>query len=321
VSQQPTAIERSDGSTGLVFPGQGTQRNGMAKDFCEASAKARVVFEEASDALGLDVGALCWNDDPRLALTEYAQPATATAEIAMLRALEADFDLEARYFGGHSLGEYTALVAAGVIGVGDAARLVRERGRLMQEAVSVGSGGMLAIIQPGLDIAALVAAMVDHQVDIANINCGDQVVISGAATELKTVAKMVRDIDGFGRARCIPLRVSAPFHSRLMQPAAQRFAPRLEAARESWRAEHAVRVTSNYSGGFHQGSASSVAEELLAQITATVRWLDNIEALVACTERIIEIGPGRPLRGFFAAQGTRIDSISTLEAARQLLGC
>lgn len=323
MSQQPKITEelsRSDGSTAVVFPGQGTPRNGMARDFCEATAKARAVFEEASDALGLDVSALCWNDDPRLAMTEYAQPAITTAEIAMLGALEELFGFRCDYFGGHSLGEYTALVAAGVVSLGDAVALVRERGRLMQAAVPLGSGAMLAIIQPSLGIEALMKTLAGSEVDLANINCSDQVVISGAAADVEAIGKTIRDIDGCGRARCLPLRVSAPFHSRLMRPAAESFAPVLEAARNRWRAERAVRVTSNYSGSFHEGSADSVCDLLVRQITAPVRWLDNMEALAGCAERIIEIGPGRPLRGFFASVGKVIHSVSTLEAAQQILG-
>ena len=143
----------SDSETALVFPGQGSQHPGMARDFHEHFAAARDVFGEASAACGLDLGSICFGDDERLNLTEFTQPSILTAEIAMLRVLEREFGLRAGAFAGHSLGEYTALVAAGVMNVGDAARLVRQRGALMQRAVPAGQGAMLAVIGSELQLA------------------------------------------------------------------------------------------------------------------------------------------------------------------------
>jgi malonyl CoA-acyl carrier protein transacylase len=138
----------SDGVTAraIVFPGQGSQRPGMGKDFHERFAVAREVYAEASAAAGLDLEALCFGEDERLGLTEFTQPAILTTEIAMLRALEAEFGVEGELFAGHSLGEYTALVAAGVLALADAVRLVRKRGALMQQAVPAGEGAMIAVI-------------------------------------------------------------------------------------------------------------------------------------------------------------------------------
>jgi [acyl-carrier-protein] S-malonyltransferase/trans-AT polyketide synthase/acyltransferase/oxidoreductase domain-containing protein len=217
----------------------------MARDFHDASAAARDVFTAASDALHLDVAALCLEPDPRLELTEFAQPAIVTAEIAMLVALRSELGLVACAYGGHSLGEYSALVAAGVLDAGAAVTLVRERGRFMQEAVPVGEGSMVAVVQPGLDLAALVAGLADSGVDVANVNSADQVVLSGRKSDIDEAAKRVRTITGFERARCLPLKVSAPFHSRWMQPAAERLWPLLIASSASWRAARATAVTCN----------------------------------------------------------------------------
>jgi [acyl-carrier-protein] S-malonyltransferase/trans-AT polyketide synthase/acyltransferase/oxidoreductase domain-containing protein len=308
----------ADTRTALAFPGQGTQRTGMARDFHDASAAARDVFRAPSDALHLDVAALCFEPDPRLELTEFAQPAIVAAEIAMLAALRSELGVEASAYGGHSLGEYSALVAAGVLDVGAAVTLVRERGRFMQEAVPVGEGSMVAVVQPGLDLAALVAGLTGSGIDIANVNSADQVVLSGRKSDVDEAAKRVRGIAGFERARCLPLKVSAPFHSHWMQPAAERLRPLLVASSTSWRAAGATAVTCNLSGAMHDADASRIVERLAGQVTAPVRWLDNMRALAARADRVIELGPGKPLRAFFASIGVEAVSVTTWEAARAI---
>jgi [acyl-carrier-protein] S-malonyltransferase len=307
-----------DADIAIVFPGQGTQKTGMASDAFEASAAARDAFTEASDALGLDVAALCFEPDARLELTEFAQPAILTAEIALLRALTNEAGLRPMLFGGHSLGEYTALVAAGVVALGEAAWLVHQRGRLMQEAVPVGEGSMVAVVQPGLDLGVLQRGIADLEVDVANVNSPDQVVLSGRKDDVAAATKRLRDIPGFERARTLPLKVSAPFHSRWMKPAERALRPLLESRSARWNAAHATNVACNLTGAMHTANTNLLVDRLARQVTAPVLWLDDMRALAARSKKIYEIGPGKPLRAFFAAVGVEVTSITTWEAGRAL---
>jgi len=288
----------------------------MGHDFCQRFAHSRLVFEEASEALGLDVAALCFDEDVRLSLTEFAQPAILTTEIAMLRGLAEAFGLEARRFGGHSLGEYTALVAAGVLPLADAVRIVRERGRLMQEAVPVGRGRMLAVIGRELDVAAVERAITGLAVTIANDNSPEQVVLSGLAADVGTAESRLASHEAL---RLVPLEVSAPFHSPLMAGIEPVFAAVLDASAQGWDAARAPAVTSNLTGGFHDADPAALRARLVRQISGTVRWRSNMAALADAATRIVEIGPGRPLRGFFKAVGVTIESITDLRSASRLL--
>jgi [acyl-carrier-protein] S-malonyltransferase/trans-AT polyketide synthase/acyltransferase/oxidoreductase domain-containing protein len=307
---------REISSTTVVFPGQGSQRPGMGQDFCDRFPASRRVFEEASEALGLDLGALCFAEDPRLSLTEYAQPAILTTEIAMFRGLAEAYGLRPRQFGGHSLGEYTALVAAGVLPLAEAVRIVRERGRLMQQAVPVGRGGMLAVIGHGLEVAALQTALVGLAVTVANDNSPEQVVLSGLAGD---VAEAARRLAADGTLRLVPLDVSAPFHSPLMAGIEPAFAAVLE-SRDGWDAARAPAVTSNLSGGFHDADLAAVRARLVEQISGMVRWRSNMAALAEGSPRILEVGPGRPLRAFFKAVGVTAESITDVRSAARALG-
>ena len=302
----------SPDQTALVFPGQGSQRLGMARDFHDEFAVAREAFVEASAACGTDLAAISFGDEQRLNLTEFTQPCILTAEIAMLRVLAAEHGLEAGWYAGHSLGEYTALVAAGVLPLGDAARLVRRRGALMQGAVPAGEGAMLAVIGRGLDIAELRAALEGLDVDAANHNSSSQIVISGSASG---VAEAKQRLAGKGR-RLVPLNVSAPFHSRLMQEVEAKFAADLAAV--TLDAARAPRVASNYTGGFHAADPAAVRDALVRQISGTVRWVDNMRALGERAARIIEIGPGKPLSGFFKDVGVAVQAITDLGSAREV---
>jgi len=297
--------------TALVFPGQGSQRVGMARDFHDEFAAARDAFAEASGACGADLAAISFGDEQKLNLTEFTQPCILTAEIAMLRVLGAEFGLEAGWFAGHSLGEYTALVAAGVLPLGDAARLVRRRGALMQAAVPAGEGAMLAVIGRGLDIAELRAALEGLEVDAANHNSSSQIVVSGSASG---VAEAKQRLGGKGR-RLVPLNVSAPFHSRLMREVEEKFTPDLAAA--TLDPSRAPRVASNYTGGFHAADPAAVRDALVRQISGTVRWVDNMRALSERATRIVEIGPGKPLSGFFKDAGVTVETITDLTSARE----
>ncbi len=300
----------------VVFPGQGSQRAGMARDFHERSAAARDVFAEASEALGLDMAALCFEEDARLDKTEYTQPAILTAEIAMARALEAELGLSARWFGGHSLGEYTALCAAGVLGLADAVRVTRRRGALMQAAVPEGQGAMTAVIFDGIAERDLGEALAGLEVDVANKNSSDQVVLSGSAPAVASASARLEQLLGEG-ARLVPLNVSAPFHSRLMRPIEDELRGALASLALS--VERAPVVTSNYTGRFHEPSAPAVVDALTRQASGTVDFIANMRALSAVADRIFEVGPNRPLRGFFKSMGREITSIVSLKAAEKEL--
>jgi [acyl-carrier-protein] S-malonyltransferase/trans-AT polyketide synthase/acyltransferase/oxidoreductase domain-containing protein len=313
----PVRSRLPSSTTTVVFPGQGSQRAGMGHDFCQRLAASRRVFEEASDALGLDVGALCFEEDPRLSLTEYAQPAILTTEIAMLRGLVEAFGLEARRFGGHSLGEYTGLVAAGAVPLARAVRIVRERGRLMQEAVPVGQGRMLAVIGRELDVSAVEGAIAGLAVTVANDNSPEQVVLSGLAADVATAeARLAADAS----LRLVALDVSAPFHSPLMTGIEPSFAAVLDAQASGWDPSRAPAVTSNLTGGFHEADWPWLRDRLVHQISGRVRWRSNMAALAEAAGRIIEIGPGRPLRAFFKAVGVTIESITDVRSATRVLG-
>ena len=305
--------------TTVVFPGQGSQRPGMGRDFAERFAASRRVFDEASEALGLDLRRLCFEDDERLGLTEYTQPAILTAEIAMWRGLVEGFGLRAERFGGHSLGEYTALVAAGVIPLADAVVIVRERGRLMQEAVPPGRGAMVAVIGDTLPETAIVEATAHLTVSVANDNAPTQVVLSGLADDVAAAASRLTARGDLPSVRVVPLEVSAPFHSPLMAPIESPFAGVLERASASWRTEYASAVTSNLSGGFHDAEPEGLRARLVRQVSGTVRWRANMTALLASPTRLLEVGPGRPLRGFFKAIGVAVASITDVRSAERAL--
>jgi malonyl CoA-acyl carrier protein transacylase len=298
----------------VVFPGQGSQRAGMGLDFAERHAAARAVFEEASAALELDVAGICAGDD-RLGRTEYAQPCILTAEIAMLAALRAGFGFDAQRFGGHSLGEYSALVAAGALPLADAVKLVRVRGRLMQDAVPVGRGGMIAVIQTSLDIDAVAAIARGCGLDVANYNSPSQVVLSGENEGLAQATPLVQELG----ARVVALEVSAPFHSRLLRGVEPEFAAALEGVRPSLSADCATAVTSNFTGALHEGAADAVVAALLRQITGSVRWIDNMQVLAAGADRIIELGPNKPLSKFFKEIGHDVTPILNVRGAEKVL--
>jgi [acyl-carrier-protein] S-malonyltransferase/trans-AT polyketide synthase/acyltransferase/oxidoreductase domain-containing protein len=298
--------------TAVVFPGQGSQRPGMARDFHGAFAAARDVFAEASEMAGFDVAAVCFGEDEQLNLTEYTQPCILTAEIAMLRVLAAEFGLSATLFAGHSLGEYTALVAAGCLPVGEAVRLVRRRGALMQEAVPAGEGAMLAVLGKRLDLEEIRKALVGLEADAANHNSSSQIVVSGKADAVEAARERLA---GPGR-RLIPLNVSAPFHSRLMRAVEPRFAEELEKA--ALHAAAAPQVASNFTGGFHSADPASVRGNLVKQISGTVRWVDNMRALSSRAGRILEIGPGKPLSGFFRDLGVATEAIVDWKSAEKV---
>lgn len=304
--------------TVAVFPGQGSQRQGMGKEFYDQIPVCRRTFEEASDALGLDVASICFNEDPRLNLTEYTQPCIVTTEVAMLRGLAEKYGFKADYFGGHSLGEFTALVAAGVMPFADCVQIVRKRGKLMQEAVPLGIGSMAAVISEGIDVEALKKVLSDLPIDVANINSANQVVISGDAGALPAAENRCQELFSAPKTyRFVQLNVSAPFHSRFMKKIEEPFAGTLKKFSKSFNTQNAPRVTSNYQGSFHTDSVDAVIGNLVSQLSNAVRWRENMQALADGAIRVYEIGPGRPLREFFKTISVACESIISLAAAEK----
>jgi [acyl-carrier-protein] S-malonyltransferase len=284
----------------FCFPGQGSQAVGMGRGFHEASPAARATFEEAGDALGLDVAKLCFEGpEEALQLTANTQPAVLTVSVAAARAL-AERGVSPGIAAGHSLGEYSALVVAGALRFDEALRLVRHRGEFMQEAVPVGTGAMAALL--GLELPVVEAICREAEsvagaptppevVAVANVNSPGQVVIAGhrAAVERAVALAATR-----GGRRSVMLPVSAPFHCRLMAPAADRLAVVL--AKVSV-AEPAVPVVRNVDGGMTT-TADEVVPFLVRQVTAPVRWTDCVARMAAeGAQTLLEVGPGRVLTG------------------------
>jgi [acyl-carrier-protein] S-malonyltransferase len=291
-------------TTAWLFPGQGTQEVGMGKALCEASSAARAHFESADRALGFALGKLCFEGPlEELTLTKNAQPAILTASIAALAALrEARPGLTPPAFGaGHSLGEYSALVAAGALAFEDAVRIVHLRGAAMQEAVPPGQGAMAAVM--GGDDATVSALCADAaQGDVlapANFNSPGQIVISGAAP---AVARAV-ELAPSRKLKAIPLKVSAPFHSALMAPAARAVDAALAKISVG---KLAFPVVANVTGKPNQ-DAERVRELLVQQVDGPVRWQESIAFMAeAGVTDALEIGPGKVLAGLVKRIDKRI---------------
>ena len=281
--------------TALLFPGQGSQRVGMGRDLAARFEVARRTFQEADDALGFAISRLCFDGpEDELTLTQNTQPAILTNSIAVFRVLEAEKGLRGDVVAGHSLGEWSALVAAGALRLADAVRLTRLRGQFMQEAVPVGAGAMAALM--GLDadqVRALCAraSAPGEPVEPANLNGAGQIVISGATA---AVDRAVEQAKPAGAKRAVKLAVSAPFHCSLMQPAADRLAEALAGVTVT---TPRVPVISNVEAAPNQ-DASRIKELLVRQVTAPVRWEESVQALPAAgVTRALELGSGAVLRG------------------------
>lgn len=300
----------------FVFPGQGSQYPGMGKELAETFPVARQVFEEANDALGFDLAALCYNGpESDLKLTTNTQPAILTVSVAALKVLEQECGLRPAYLAGHSLGEYSALVASGALSFADAVRTVRQRGAFMQEAVPVGVGAMAAIL--GLDAGDLEAvcqeAAQGEVVSPANFNSPGQVVIAGHAAAVERAIELAK---AKGAKRAMPLPVSAPFHCSLMVPAGERLAGVLSQVVVS--ALQAPVVT-NVEAAPNR-DAGRVKDLLVAQVSAPVRWDESVQKMSELgVDRFIEIGPGKVLAGLIkriakGAAAQNIEDVASLKA-------
>jgi [acyl-carrier-protein] S-malonyltransferase len=303
----------------FLFPGQGSQAVGMGQALAEEFAEARAVFDEADQALGESLSSLIFEGPAeRLSLTENTQPAILTASVAAYRVLEAR-GLTPALVAGHSLGEYSAHVVAGTFTFADAVRVVRNRGRYMQEAVPVGTGAMAAIL--GLDGDAVARACVEAAegdvVGPANLNGAGQVVIAGTAAAVTRASERAKLL---GARRAIPLQVSAPFHCALMEPAAARLAPELRALPVS---NPRVPVIANVDAQPKTDGAASV-EALIQQIASPVRWEDVMRRLISeGATRFVEVGPGTVLTGLARKQArdaayAHIESPADLAAVEAL---
>ena len=307
--------------TAVVFPGQGTQRPGMGKDFYDQISASRETYEEASDALGWDVAALCFDEDEEdLHLTAFSQPCILTTEIAMMRGLAERYGFFPSFFGGHSLGEFTALVAADALPLAETVKIVHRRGQLMQDAMPPGLGTMAAVISENLDSERLTRHLDDLPIDVANVNSDHQIVISGATDSMPNAAVRVQESLAEGQSfRFVPLHVSAPFHSRFMRPVEMHFKEVLRNVGKNLKAHNARQVTSNFTGDFHSDCREDIFNNLVQQVSSVVQWKDNMRRLLTKTSAIFEVGPGRPLRDFFKTMNANCLSITSLKSAERIL--
>ena len=303
------------GKIAFLFPGQASQYPGMGRDLAEKFPESRAVFEEADAALDFSVSQLCFEgSEEALKQTENTQPAILTVSIAAYRALETQ-GTTPDFVAGHSLGEYAALVAAGGLDFAMAVKLVRGRGRYMQEAVPAGEGAMAAIL--GLapaEVADICKKAADHQVVApANMNSPEQTVISGNAAAVKRAVEIASQS---GAKRAVILPVSAPFHCALMMPAQQRLEPDLRAAKFN---DLRFPLITNV-----DAEAISTGEEardaLIRQVTQPVRWLDSVHEMIEGGVTVcVEVGPGKVLTGLLrqidrSVRGLNVEDAASLQA-------
>jgi [acyl-carrier-protein] S-malonyltransferase len=277
-----------------IFPGQGSQAVGMGKDLADNFPIAKQVFEEANDALGFSLSEMCWNGTTEdLALTENTQPAILTTSIAAFRVMESEGFAKPDFVAGHSLGEYSALVAAGTLSFSDAVKTVRKRGKYMQEAVPVGVGAMAAIL--GLDLETIekgCSEAANGQVcSPANINSPSQIVIAGNTEAIDRACEILKEM---GAKRAIKLNVSAPFHCALMMPAQEKLAQDLQSISYG---EFQFPIVQNIDAETNNDSAK-VCDALTKQVSNPVRWLQSVENLAKLgVNTFVEVGAGKVLSG------------------------
>ena len=279
----------------FVFPGQGAQTVGMGKDFCAQYEVAEKLFAQADEALGYSIRQMCFEGpEEDLKLTANTQPAILTMSVIANEILK-EHGLQPDVTGGHSLGEYSALVAADVLDFQDAVALVHKRGQFMQEAVPLGEGGMAAILGLAEDKIKEICAQISAQggtVQAVNFNCPGQIVIAGSTKAVEEAAAAMKEA---GAKRAILLHVSAPFHSTLMEPAAKRLAEVLDDITIS---DAKIPVVANVNGQI-ETSAADIKANLVKQAASPVLWIDCTKAMQAFgAETFVEVGPGKTLCGF-----------------------
>jgi [acyl-carrier-protein] S-malonyltransferase len=288
-------------NTAFVFPGQGSQYAGMGKDVAEKYPAARKVFDDIDQALGFSISQLCFEGpDDQLKLTENTQPAILAVSSAIHAVLEEHGVARRDLVAGHSLGEYSAIVSVGGLTPAEAAKIVRQRGQFMQEAVPVGTGGMAALIGPSVEDARAICeeAAQGEVVSVANINAPGQIVIAGTKAGIDRAIEVAKKR---GVRRALPLPVSAPFHCELMLPAEERLKPVLDEAhfKDLW-----VALVSNVDAS-PIGTATAVRNALLRQVASPVRWVESVQRMISMgVKRFVEVGPGNVLTGLIK----RIDS-------------
>ena len=296
----------------FLFPGQGSQHLGMGRELAERYAVTSAVFEEADRALGFSLSALCFDGpEEQLKLTEYTQPAILTCSVACFRVLESHGVLP-DYVAGHSLGEYSALVAAGSLSFADAVRTVRKRGQYMQEAVPVGTGAMAAITRLPLAVVEEVCreAAQGEVVSPANINSPEQIAISGHDRAVRRAVELARQR---GARRALLLPVSAPFHCALMKPARERLAADLE----KLRFDDLRFPLINNLGAQEIRCAAEARAGLIGQVSAPVLWEQSVRRLVSLgVRRFVEVGPGKVLSGLLRQIDASLAAFQFQDATR-----
>ena len=278
------------GKTAFMFPGQGAQYVGMGKDFYEQIPVCKEMFELAGKASGLDVVSLCFEENEQINITEYTQIAMLAAEVAMLKAVE-EKGIKPDVTAGLSLGEYGALAASGVMTPEDVFKIVRKRGIYMQEAVPNG-GAMVAVLGLDTEVIEKICEETPGTVTIANYNCPGQIVITGEEEAVQTAAGKLGEA---GAKRCVPLKVSGPFHSPMLAGAGEKLAGELEGVEiHEIQIPYIANVTADY-----VKKTEDVKPLLEKQVSSSVKWQQTIERMLADgVDTFIEIGPGKTLSGF-----------------------
>jgi [acyl-carrier-protein] S-malonyltransferase len=309
-------------TTAYIFPGQGSQYPGMGKNLVENFAVAGRIFEEADDALHFSISRLCFEGSvEELQLTENTQPAILAVSVAVLRVIESEGFATPDYVAGHSLGEYSALVAANSLSLAQAIQTVRARGRYMQEAVAPGVGAMAAVI--GAELKDIEAACVEAQQGQvcapANINSPNQVVIAGNTEAVERAGELLKTA---GAKRVVKLNVSAPFHCALMLPAQERLAFDLESVSFQ---DLSIPLVTNVAAATNR-AADAARDAVVRQVSAPVRWLESMQLLIQQgVESFVEVGPGKVLSGLMRqisreVKCFNVEDAASLKAASASLG-
>ena len=302
--------------TAFLFPGQGAQKTGMGQDFYEKFPSAREIFDQASQWLSLDMKALCFEKNDRLNLTEYTQAALVTTCLAMEKVVE-EYGLRPDVTAGLSLGEYCAIAVSGGMSVQDAITTVRKRGILMEQAVPAGEGSMAAVM--GLDADKIQAVLGGMKAEIANYNCPGQIVITGPKAAVEEASVKLKEA---GARRVLPLTVSGPFHSSMLQNAGKELEKELSKVEfSSLKIPYVTNVTAQYVTDFKE------TKHLLAkQISSSVRWQQSVEKMLEDgVDTFVEIGPGKTLTGFMKkiapdAKAYNIQKVEDLELLPEIMG-